>query len=418
MKLPIDNNNSKQNTMKLLSTSIKLITLCVLVSMTSCKEEYPDLEDGLYAEFVTSKDTMIAKLFYQKVPLTVANFVALAEGTHPMVSEKLKGKHYFDSTTFHRVMNNFMIQGGDRTATGSGNPGFKFAADFDPELKHDKPGILSMANAGGFDTNGSQFFITEVPYPTLNAYDDEGNLKPCDQQGISCHSVFGELVKGLNVQDSISNVPVGAGNKPVDNVMLYKVNIIRKGSDAKSFDAAKVFEKQLPIVKKGIDDNRELQKVKAEEDRLMREEKMSTAAAEIKPVLEDYLSKSKTLASGLKVYMIKEGNGPKPKQGDEVNVRYEGYFTDGMLFDSNVEEVARKNGVFNQRRMDANAYGSTPMTVSPDAQMIAGFKEALAYLKVGDRAFFYLPSHLAYGERGNRGIKPNTDLTFIVELVE
>ncbi len=129
-------------------------------------------------------------------------------------------------------------------------------------------------------------------------------------------------------------------------------------------------------------------------------------------------SKAKTLASGLKVYMIKEGNGPKPKEGDAVAVKYEGYFTDGKLFDSNSAEVAEKNGVFNQQRADANAYGTTRMVIAPDAQMISGFKEAIAYLKVGDRAFFYVPSHLAYGERGNRGIAPNTDLTFIVEIAE
>ena len=187
----------------------RLLTIALfgfLAVMTSCKAQYPDLEDGLYAEIITNKGTMIAKLYYDKVPVTVANFVALAEGNHPMVSDEFKGKPYYDSITFHRVMDKFMIQGGDHTATGRGNPGYRFAADFDPELKHDKGGILSMANSGGFNTNGSQFFITEVPYPSLNAFDNEGNLKPCDQPRVSCHSVFGELVQGIEVQDSISNV--------------------------------------------------------------------------------------------------------------------------------------------------------------------------------------------------------------------
>lgn len=387
--------------MKLLSKSLKIVSLCLLVSLTSCKEEYPNLEDGLYAEIVTSKDTMLAKLFYQKVPVTVANFVALAEGNHPMVSEKYKGKRFYDSTTFHRVIDKFMIQGGDPTATGSGSPGYKFEDEFNPDLKHDKPGMLSMANSGPA-TNGSQFFITEAPTPNLD----------------NRHAVFGELVEGLDVLDSISNVKTDQSDKPIEAVVIYKINIIKKGSDAKGFDAPKVYEEELPKVKEKQEGLRELERLKAEEEQQMREEKLKEAAATMKPTIEDYTSKAKTLASGLKVFMIKEGDGPKPKQGQTVNVLYEGYFTDGMLFDSNSAEVAKTNGVFDQRRMDAGMYDGMPVEVSPDAQMIAGFKEAIATLKVGDRAFFYLPSHLAYGERGNRGIKPNTDLTFIIEIKE
>jgi len=181
------------------------VVLLVLANI-SCQERYPNLGDGLYAEIVTTKGTMVAKLHYDKVPVTVANFVALAEGNHPMAEEKYQGKPFYDSLIFHRVMNNFMIQGGDPLGTGSGTPGYKFTADFSKDLRHDKPGILSMANAGGINTNGSQFFITERPYPRGDIYDANGNLKPCDQPGISCHSVFGELVEGLEIQDSISNV--------------------------------------------------------------------------------------------------------------------------------------------------------------------------------------------------------------------
>ncbi|WP_047551544.1 peptidylprolyl isomerase [Psychroserpens sp. Hel_I_66] len=400
-----------------MSKTLQLLILCLIVTLVSCKEEYPDLEDGLYAEIVTSKDTMIAKLFYDKVPVTVANFVALAEGNHPMMADEFKGKPYYDSLTFHRVMDKFMIQGGDHTATGGGNPGYKFTADFDPSLKHDKGGLLSMANSGGFNTNGSQFFITEVPYPSLNAYDDNGELKNCDQPRTSCHSVFGELVKGIEVQDAISNVEVTPGsNKPVEPVYITKINIIRKGSAAKSFNAPKVFEKELPNVEAEIQQIQDDKKEKLEQEQKEREEKIASASEETKPMLEDYATKTTALASGLKKYVIKEGTGPKPKAGDSVRVYYEGYFTDGKLFDSDRVEIAEKYGMFNQRRADANAYGPTAMLVSPNAQMIPGFKEALANLKVGEKAFFYLPSHLAYGERGNRGIPPNTDLTFIVEM--
>ena len=188
-------------------------SLLLLILISSCQERYPDLEDGLYAEFVTTKGTMVAELYYDKVPVTVANFVALAEGNHPMVGEQYKDKPFFNGITFHRVMDQFMIQGGDPTASGSGTPGYRFAADFDADLKHDKPGVLSMANSGALNTNGSQFFITEVPYPSLDAFDEQGIMKPCGQPRVSCHSVFGQLVKGVEVQDSISNVKVIKSNQ-------------------------------------------------------------------------------------------------------------------------------------------------------------------------------------------------------------
>ncbi|WP_040253307.1 peptidylprolyl isomerase [Psychroserpens mesophilus] len=404
--------------MKLISKTLQLFVLFLLLTATSCNEEYPDLEDGLYAEFITTKDTMIAKLFYDKVPVTVANFVALAEGTHPMADEEFKGKPYYDGLTFHRVMDNFMIQGGDHTGTGSGTPGYRFTADFSPELKHDKPGILSMANGGGFNTNGGQFFITEVPYPSLDAYNPDGTLKPCDQPRVSCHSVFGELVKGIEVQDSISNVKTGPGNKPVEDVVITKLNIIRKGSAAKAFNAAKVFEEGLPKVEQEIASIQEEAQKKAEQERKEREAKITAAAEDTKPLLDDYQSKSKTLASGLKKYVIKEGTGAKPKTGQFAMIAYEGYFLDGRLFDSNLEAVADKYGMLNPQRKAAGAYGPTKMKISPDEQMISGFKEAIASMKVGEKAFFYIPSHLAYGERGRGGIPPNADLTFVLEMTE
>lgn len=402
--------------MKLISKTLQLFVLFLLITASSCNEDYPDLEDGLYAEFVTTKDTMIAKLFYDKVPVTVANFVALAEGNHPMTEEQYKGKPFYDGLIFHRVMDNFMIQGGDPTATGSGTPGYRFTADFDASLKHDRPGILSMANSGGTNTNGSQFFITEVPYPSIDAFDADGNMKPCDQPRVSCHSVFGELVKGIEVQDSISNVKTGPGNKPVEDVVITKLNIIRKGSAAKAFNAPKVFEEGLPAVEEGFAKLKEEARLKAEKERKEREEKTANAAKEIKPMLDEYTSKSSTLASGLKKYVINKGTGVKPKIGQQAMIAYEGYYIDGRLFDSNLLEVAEKYGMVNERRKAAGAYGPMKMRISPDEQMISGFKEALASMKVGEKAFFYIPSHLAYGERGRGSIPPNTDLTFVLEM--
>ena len=190
--------------MKITKQFFTIFTFILMLSSTGCKEKYPNLGEGLFAEFITTKDTVVIKLHYKKVPLTVSNFVGLAEGTHPMLTDSLKGKPYYNGTVFHRIINNFMIQGGDPTATGAGNPGFKFGDEFDSSLSHDKAGILSMANSGP-DTNGSQFFITDAPTLHLD----------------NKHSVFGEVVKGLSVVDTISNVDVTPGSdKPLEDVII------------------------------------------------------------------------------------------------------------------------------------------------------------------------------------------------------
>ncbi len=387
--------------MKIFKHSIKIIAIALFATLISCGDRYPDLEDGLYAEFVTSMDTMVVKLHYDKTPVTVANFVLLAEGNHPMVDSVFKGKKFYNGLIFHRVMDNFMIQGGDPTGTGSGSPGYRFGDEFDETLKHDKPGVLSMANSGP-NTNGSQFFITEKETPWLD----------------NIHTVFGEVVLGLDVQDSISNVKVGPGNRPIKDVVIKEVNIIRKGYDARNFDALKTWETELPKLEEKAKQKAEEARKKAEEARKKAEEKANAAAADILPILNDYKSKAKTSASGLMSYTITKGNGPKPKQGNTVKVYYEGYFIDGKLFDSNRKEIEEKYGKLNPQKEKRSMYNPMPMQISPDAQMIAGFKEGVASMHEGDKAYFYIPSHLAYGENGRPPIKPNTDLIFIIEMVE
>ena len=381
---------------------MKLFVLALLMSATSCNNQYPDLDDGLYAEFVTNKGTMVAKLTYEKTPVTVANFVALAEGNHPMVTDSLKGKKYYNGIIFHRVIDKFMIQGGDPTGTGSGDPGYKFGDEFHPDLMHDKPGILSMANSGPA-TNGSQFFITEVPTPNLNFK----------------HAVFGEIVKGLEIQDTISNVKTSKpGDKPIEDVVIQELNIIRIGLAAKSFDAAKTFTEELPKIAEKQKILQEEQRKKAEEAKKEREAKNVETAKSVKPVLDDYLAKATASASGLKTHFIVKGTGEKPKLGANVKVNYEGYFTDGRLFDSNRQDIEEKHGMLNELKVQRKMYAPMPMKISPDARMIQGFKEGVASLSVGDKAYFYIPSHLAYGESGRPPIEPNTDLIFILELVE
>lgn len=173
------------------------------------------MEQGLFANINTTKGSILVRLEMKKTPMTVANFVGLAEGNIPNDAKPL-GEPYYDGIVFHRVINDFMIQGGDPSGTGMGGPGYKFMDEFHPELRHTGPGILSMANAGP-GTNGSQFFITHVATPWLDGK----------------HTVFGNVVEGMDVVNSI-----------VQGDKIESVVIIRKGEDAESFDAAATF-KQL-----------------------------------------------------------------------------------------------------------------------------------------------------------------------------
>jgi cyclophilin family peptidyl-prolyl cis-trans isomerase len=394
-------------------TLTAIVILLVLVNI-SCQEKYPELEDGLYAEIETSKGTMLAKLFYDKVPVTVANFVALAEGNHPMAAEQFQGKRFYDSLTFHRVMDKFMIQGGDPQGDGRGTPGYRFAADFSPELKHDKPGILSMANAGGINTNGSQFFITEAPYARGNFFDANGNLKPCDQPRVSCHSVFGELVQGLDVQDSISNVevvnPRARNHKPVEDVYITKVTIIRKGKDAKFFDAPKVFEEEMPKVEETF--------------RSIRDEAKKKAEQLAKKAKEDWLKKNETLdgrridsPTGMAMIFTHESDGVKPTSAQRVNIDCAGYFEDGTLFWTTWKEVAEKNGKYDERQDKAGQYKAFTMPYNQSATLVAGFREAMLNMKVGDKARVFIPYYLGYGEAGRAPLIPaRTNLVFDIEI--
>ncbi len=172
------------------------------------------LSDGMYAHMDTSKGEIVLRLFYQQVPVTVSNFIGLAEGTKEWkdpVNGKAQKTRFYDDLSFHRVIKDFMVQGGDPLGTGTGGPGFTFQDEFHPDLKHSKPGILSMANAGP-NTNGSQFFITHIPTPWLD----------------NKHSVFGEVVEGMNVVNAIKK-----------GDLIKALTIVRKGTDAKAFDSTK-----------------------------------------------------------------------------------------------------------------------------------------------------------------------------------
>lgn len=372
--------------MNVFKNTIKVIGIVLLTILTSCKAQYPDLEDGIYAEFITNKGVMLAKLTYEKTPITVANFVSLAEGTNTMVDSAYTGKKFYNGLIFHRVIDKFMIQGGDPTGTGSGNSGYKFNDEFHPDLKHDKPGILSMANSGP-NTNGSQFFITEVPKPLL----DNG------------YSIFGELIFGINIQDSISNVKTASGDKPIEDVVIKELNIIRKGKAAKKFNAPDTFVNHFAEVER------------------KEKEKLEKAEAIIKATRAKFDKQKEqaiTLSSGLQYTITEKGLGEKIPANARVNTHYAVYFENGKLLETSKLETAEALGVVNEKRKKANRYQPIAADISPDAGMIHGFKEGLQQLSIGDKATLFIPYYLAYGESGNRGIPGKSNLIFEVEIVE
>ena len=254
------------------------------------KEFLSKQTDGMYAKFETSKGDIYCALEYKKTPMTVANFVGLAEGSIKNTA-KAEGVPYYDGLKFHRVIPNFMVQGGCPLGTGTGDPGYKFGDEFDETLKHTGPGILSMANAGP-GTNGSQFFITHVKTDWLDGK----------------HTVFGHVIDGMDVV-----------NKIVGNDTIKHLAILRKGKEAEAFDAPKVFEFEKANVG-----------AKAEAKAKAEKEKMD------KTLNETYGSAAKT-ASGLRYIIEKEGTGKMPVATDQVTVHYTGYLLNGTKFDSSVD---------------------------------------------------------------------------------
>ena len=364
-----------------------LSAMFVFFSCNSQKKAYKDLGDGLFADIETTQGNIIVKLNYKETPVTVANFVTLAEGKNTFVKAEYKGKPFYNGTIFHRVIKDFMIQGGDPTGTGMGEPGYRFEDEIVPTLKHDKKGILSMANAGPA-TNGSQFFITQVPTPHLDGR----------------HTVFGETVKGLEVIDAIANTKTVMNDKPEKDIKINKITIIANGKDAKSFNAVKVFEDYF----------KEINKRERE-----REAKTKAAAAKFLEEVKVQEPQAKALPSGVKIFKLVDGKGKQPNHTHQVMVNYAGYLKNGTLFDSNVKEIEEAYGKYDSLREQQGGYQAFPMPYNTSAQLIPGFRDALLTMKVGDKIRVFIPAALGYGERGAGDvIPPNSDLIFDIEITD
>lgn len=336
--------------------------------------------ESLLAVMVTAKGDIWLTLFPEQAPVTVANFVNLAQ------------RGFYDGLKFHRVIPDFMIQGGDPTGTGRGGPGYRFDDEFDPALRHSGPGVLSMANSGP-GTNGSQFFVTHKETPWL---DDK-------------HTVFGRVVDGQDVVDAIE------GNDELKAVVI--LGDAAKVLEAQSDQVAqwnKMLERKFPAKESAADESK-MKSLKDSAGRMRAKaasvmatiEKASKAkkeegekqAGEFKKKLEMARTKGTTTDSGLIYWDEKVGDGASPEPSGQVTIHYSGYLEDGYKFDTSRD--------------------GEPMTHASQG-FVKGFNEALATMKIGGRRWFIIPPALGYGARGvpQAKIPPNATLVFDVELLE
>lgn len=355
-------------------------------------------DQGIFAEIETSKGKILVQLEYQKTPITVANFISLSEGTNTAVTdEKLKGKPFYNGLKFHRVIADFMIQGGDPQGTGNGGPGYAFKDEF-TDAAFDKAGILAMANSGP-KTNGSQFFITHKATPWLTGK----------------HTIFGHVITGQDVV-----------NKIAQDDVIKTITIVRKGADAKKFDAAKTFADYM--ANKGGDDAKDAA-IAAENNRKQAElaaqknaeynAKFGAVLAAKAKYLTDTKAKATETASGLRYKIIQAGAGKKPADGANVFINYAGYLEDGSLFDSCIESVNKDYGKYDENRAKQNGYQPFPFQYGKKEGLIPGFIEGLNLMSFGDKMLVFIPSKLGYGERGaGNVIPPNANIIFEIEMLE
>ena len=335
-------------------TRFILLFMTIFIMATSCSNSYQDLPDGLYAEITTNRGSILLELEYKKTPLTVCNFVGLAEGT---LNTSVKKGPYYDGLTFHRVIADFMIQGGDPRGNGTGGPGYQFFDEIDATLTFDGPGVLAMANAGP-GTNGSQFFITHTATDWLNGK----------------HTIFGHVLEGQ-----------GVVNETRQGDSIKSVRILRKGEEAEEFKAdQQAFDRLYQERKKAI--------------QMEKEEAQRSVINEI----QTKWPQAVTDENGIRYIIKNEGTGPKPAAGISVTAHYRGSFLDGRPFDSSYDR------------------GEPFQFVLGRGNVIPGWDLTLQDMRKGEVRLIILPPDLAYGERGAGGglIPPNTWLVFEIELVD
>lgn len=337
-----------------------------------------EMAPGLYAQFNTTKGVILIQLEPEKTPLTVANFVGLVEGNFRPFDSLSFDKPFYDGLKFHRVIKDFMIQGGDPQGTGMGGPGYKFFDEPRQDLRHSGPGILSMANSGPA-TNGSQFFITHKETPWLDGK----------------HTVFGHVVSGMDVVNAI-----------VQDDIMQQVTIIRIGNEYQAWNATEIFRENYRNMEEAF------VVMQAEKARLeaIDKERIDKIAKMTEEEYKVYLlaevrktyPKAQQTASGLVYIIEKKGDAnKKPKKGDEVSTHYTGTLMNGTKFDSSLDRNQPLNFKHNV------------------GQMIPGYDEAVAMLGKGGKGRFIIPYTKAYGAAGRPPVIPAySDLVFEIELIE
>jgi len=351
---------------KLKTAFLMLLAVTVGSSVYAQKAKKEKLEDGIYAQFNTTKGEVLVKLEHEKTPMTVANFVGLAEGKFVFQDSIKIEKPLYDGLKFHRVIADFMIQGGDPMGTGLGGPGYKFYDETRADLKHNKGGLLSMANSGSA-TNGSQFFITHKETPWLDGK----------------HTIFGHVVKGMDVVNTIAQ-----------DDLMNTVKIVRVGKVAKKFDATKTFNTVYNAIAA------DYKKEAAELEKIANMSEEDYKVFMYQEVLKKFPN-AKQSESGLVYVIEKEGEGVAITKSAPVSLHYRGTFRrDGGQFDSSYDR-------------------GQPMDFQYQVQrMIPGFEEGIGMLKNGGKAKLFIPYYQAYGSNGRPGaIPPYSDLVFDIEIM-
>ena len=363
---------------------LTVLLSCAVLTFGGCMETPECLKgkEGLFAVMDTTRGQIVLELYPEKTPLTVANFVGLAEGK----LDATKGKKFYNGLKFHRVVENFMIQGGDPKGNGTGGPGYQFADECLEELQFTGPGVLAMANAGA-GTNGSQFFITHVETPWLNGK----------------HTIFGHVV------DDNSQKVVNAIKQ---NDKINSVTIIRLGEKAKSYQVTQKMWNELAenAGKEAAAKQKEAMKAQLAQMRVqwdayvenLRNEynsKKSGFSAKISEIENKFKGYSQD-ENGIYFKTTKEGNGEKAGYGANVSTHYKGYFVDGKVFDS--------------------SEGREPLDfMTGIGRMIIGYDLMTQDMKKSEKRTVILPPQFAYGEQGIPGaIEPNSFLVFDIELVD
>jgi peptidyl-prolyl cis-trans isomerase A (cyclophilin A) len=374
------------------------IIVFFVVGCTPAK--YNGLKEGLYAEIQTNKGDVLLELYAEDAPMTVANFVSLAEGTNTKVTDSIQGKKYFDGIRFHRVVNNFIIQGGDPTETGRGTAGYRFGDEFTKDINgkllhiHGDAGMLSMAN-GGPESNGSQFFITHRAIPHLDGK----------------HTVFGKTVvnslqlntlklqikDSLKRKNSIDSLRMSVVNSIQQFDTIFTVKIIRIGAVANAFKAGEVFDNEFIKYAEGKKDRNKKAK-DADEERFSKYlENRTTFLAKMNE------SKAIKTASGLRILKLTSNpSGKKVVTNKPIKAHFTLYIADGTKIQSTLDS------------------GNPFVFQLDDAEkpMITGFKEGAATLRVGEKARLFIPYYIGFGEAKYGPFPAKSDLVFEVEILE